>query len=93
MESILQKEKYCFNCGNILLLEKHHIFFGNPWREISEREGFVIYLCPECHRNGPDAPHRNREMDLWYKQQAQLEYERRGNDRGAFIKLIGRNYL
>lgn len=92
MKSIIQKEKTCFNCGNNYTLEKHHIFFGNPWRDISEREGFTIYLCQHCHRTGPEAPHQNREIDLQYKKIAQRCYEEK-HSREEFIKLIGRNYL
>lgn len=92
MKSIINNKKECFICGAKSNLEVHHIFFGNPWRKISDREGFTIYLCPEHHRTGPEAPHQNREIDLDYKRLAQRCYEDT-HSREEFIKLIGRNYL
>lgn len=92
MKSILQNSEHCFLCGERGQLETHHIFFGNPGRQISERNGFKVRLCPSCHRLGENAPHRNRNTDLELKQLCQRAYEQ-DHTREEFIELIGRNYL
>ena len=93
MKSILQVTEQCFFCGSKGQLETHHIFFGNPGRQISEKHGFKIRLCPDCHRLNENSPHRNRTADLELKCICQKEYERQGHSREEFIRLIGRNYL
>ena len=44
-DSILQTEKECYITGQTNNLHKHHIFFGNPLRQISEDNGFWVYLA------------------------------------------------
>ena len=92
MKSIIQQSSCCYFCGATQSLEEHHIFFGNPGRKISERNGFKVKLCPYCHRKGPKAPHRDRNSDLMLKRIAQRKYEE-SHTREEFIELIGRNYL
>lgn len=91
MKSIIQKEKRCFACGTPYV-EEHHIFFGTANRRLSEKYGLKIWLCPKHHRTGPVAPHRNREVDLEYKQIAQEVFER-DHTREEFIKIFGKSYL
>ena len=93
MKSILQQNERCFLCGLKGTLETHHIFFGNPGRQISEKNGFKVRLCPSCHRLAPYSPHQNRETDLELKKACQRAYEAQGHTREEFIKLVGRNYL
>lgn len=62
MKSILQTNEQCFLCGSKGQLETHHIFFGNPGRQISEQYGFKIRLCPNCHRISSNSPHQNRTL-------------------------------
>lgn len=38
MKSILQNKKECYVCGLYAPLECHHIYFGNPNRNISEKK-------------------------------------------------------
>ena len=64
MKSIIQQSNGCFFCGSTGLLEEHHIFFGNPGRKISEKNGFKVRLCPYCHRIDGVSPHKNRNNDL-----------------------------
>ena len=92
MKSILQTTEQCFFCGERGQLETHHIFFGNPGRQISEKHGFKVRLCPAWHRLNENRPHRNRAVDLELKQRCQKEYEKT-HSREEFIRLIGRNYL
>jgi len=91
--SILQDEKQCMICGTEINLECHHIFFGAN-RSISEREGFKVWLCSECHR-GTDGIHgkNGHENDLMLKQAAQLAYEELGYTTEQFRALIGKSYL
>lgn len=91
-KSIIQQSQGCFFCGRQGYTEVHHIFFGNPWRTISENNGFTVRLCPECHRVRSTAPHNNRQNDLLLKRMAQREYEKT-HSREEFMKLIGRSYL
>ncbi len=40
--------------------EEHHVFYGNGDRtNKSEKHGFKVYLCPECHRRAPYAAHNS----------------------------------
>lgn len=92
-KSILQsRDKNCFLCGSYYCLEKHHIYFGNPNRKISEKHGFTVRLCANCHRGVPYGVHHNRCNDLWLKRQCQMAYEKT-HTREEFIALIGKNYL
>lgn len=92
MKSIIQQSNGCFFCGSTGLLEEHHIFFGNPRRKISEKNGFKVNLCPYCHRIDGVSPHKNRNNDLMLKRLCQREFEKT-HSREEFIKLVGRNYL
>ena len=92
MKSIIQQSNGCYFCGSTGLLEEHHIFFGNPGRKISEKNGFKVRLCPYCHRIDGVSPHKNRNNDLMLKRLCQREFEKT-HSREEFIKLVGRNYL
>lgn len=89
--SILQDEKKCYVCGVTKYLHKHHIF-GGPNRDISEREGFYIWLTPHWHNAGDQGIHFNKEFDLKVKRECQAKYEET-HSREEFMALIGRNYL
>ena len=91
MKSILQDEKKCYVTGRTDGLELHHIYFGDPNRKISDKNGFVIWLRPEYHRENKGI-HHNREFDLKVKRECQAKYEET-HSREEFMALIGRNYL
>lgn len=91
MKSIIQKEKRCFACGTPYV-EEHHIFFGTANRKLSEKYGLKIWLCPKHHRTGPEAVHRNRTIDLEYKQIGQQVFEET-HTREEFINIFGKSYL
>lgn len=100
MQSIIQKEKYCFLCGCTTPsgyydgLEDHHVFFGTGKKPLSEKRGLKVWLCGEtCHRNGKRAVHKNRETDLFIKRHAQEVYEATYGSRADFINEFGRSYL
>lgn len=104
MKSILQdaKEDYFFRkiwgydvTSN---LQKHHIF-GGPNRQISEDNGFWVWLIDYNHTGmtantplGFKGVHHNREKDLELKQDCQRKFEET-HTREEFMRLIGRNYL
>ena len=73
-------------------LERHHVYGGVANRPISERQGFVVNLCPTHHRNGKDSVHQNYEVNLALKQYVQGEFEKRYT-REQFRALIGCSYL
>ncbi len=68
------------------------MFFGNGLREISEANGFTVYLCPQHHTDGPDAVHRNQRMNRLVQRATQDRFEV-NHTREEFMDLIGRNYI
>lgn len=99
--SIMQpnKDGHCWICSRVFgdyrkytYLEKHHVFFGNGGREISEANGFTVWLCPEHHTIGPKAVHRNQALNRFVQAAVQREYEKT-HTREEFMALIGRNYI
>lgn len=94
MGSILNTEQgICFECGKEGYTEEHHIFYGHGNRKISDKNGFVVYLCPECHR-GDYGVHGKygKKLNLSLKRRCQAVYEET-HSRDEFRKLIGRSYL
>lgn len=93
-KSILQTEKVCYITGQTTNLHKHHIFFGNPWRQISEDNGFWVYLIGDLHNQSNIGVHGKdgHELDLMLKQHCQRKFEET-HSRAEFMKLIGKNYL
>lgn len=96
MKSIMQKEKKCFICGANGQgdpLESHHLFFGQPNRQKSEKHGLKVWLCgSRCHRLGPESVHMNKTMNMVLKAEGQQEFEKT-HTREEFIKEFGRSYL
>lgn len=90
-KSILQQDKSCYFCGKLTGLECHHIFGGVANRPISEKYGFKVWLCHDCH-TGTEGAQYNKQMNLQLKQDAQFAFERT-HTRSEWMKLIGKNYL
>lgn len=99
-KSILQDQS-CKQCYLCMLLnsdyswkyvEDHHIYFGNPDRQKSERYGFKVNLCLRHHREGPEAVHNNSENDGLLKEICQREYEKT-HTRQEFYDLMKKSYL
>ncbi len=84
----------CGRNGNGDPLELHHIF-GGANRKKSEELGACVYLCANrCHRNGPEAVHRNAETARRLHEYGQkLVMEEQGWDADDFRLAFGRNYL
>lgn len=92
-ESILQSNKECYITGRTDNLHRHHIYFGNPLRDISEKHGFWVWLTGQYHNQDSRVDvHHNRALDLRLKRECQAAFERT-HSREEFMRLIGRNYL
>lgn len=95
-----KERKPCFLCGRYAYTERHHIF-GAANRKLSEQDGLVVYLCPDCHNRPPNGVHFNKERMDALRRYGQTVYENnlvgdgktRQEARQAFIKRYGKNYL
>lgn len=92
MDSILQTERECYITGATEGLHKHHIYFGNPLRKISEAHGFWVWLRWDWHNGSNHGVHFNRDLDLRLKRECQAKFEET-HTRDEFMSIIGRNYL
>lgn len=97
-KSILQSDwDTCYMCGRNRVadpcgLEEHHVFGGSN-RRFSEKYGLKIHICGErCHRNGPDAVHRNRKTDLAIKAAAQKAFENIYSHE-EFMNIFRKNFI
>jgi len=98
-KSILQDEPECYvtrkRLGTKAVggLQVHHIYFGRN-RQISDRNGFWVWLLPYWHTGSMYGVHGKygADLDLELKQDCQRKFEET-HTREEFMKLIGRNYL
>ncbi len=93
MDSIIQKERCCYVCGSRGLLHCHHIYFGSK-RQLSEKFGLKIWLCPTHHNFSNEGIHYNKSLDEKVKRMAQekaMEYY--GWNEEDWMKIFRRNYL
>ena len=81
----------CYLCGKYGPVEEHHVFSG-PCRPISDRYGFVVHLCRQCHSLIHDSE-KGKDMKLHLHQEGQRIYEQRIGNRRAFIQDFIRSYL
>lgn len=73
-------------------LELHHIFFGVKWRQLSDKYGLTVWLCPMHHRLRGDSAHQSIETTIWLRKAAQRAFERvHGHE--EFMQVFGKNYL
>lgn len=94
------ERKPCFLCGRYAYTERHHIF-GAANRKLSEQDGLVVNLCPDCHNRPPNGVHFNKERMDALRRYGQTVYENnliadgktRQEARTAFIKRYGKNYI
>lgn len=94
MDSIMQETRACYITGDTYGLHKHHVFFGNPNRKISEKNGFWVWLRWDWHNGSSYGVHGKdgHDLDLRIKRECQQIYEQT-HTREEFMRLIGRNYL
>lgn len=93
IKSILQTNKECYVTGSTQNLHLHHIYAGSR-RQISDRNGFVVWLTGYYHNQSNDGVHgkNGHELDLMLKRACQKKYEET-HSREEFMQLIGKNYL
>lgn len=83
----------CHICHRYGYVERHHVF-GGPNRKLSEKYDIVYTLCPDCHRNGQHAVHRDWKANLALKREGEVKWmEDTGLGVQDFIKVFGKNYL
>ena len=93
MDSIIQKERCCYVCGSRGLLHSHHVFMGSK-RQLSEKYGLKIWLCPSDHNMSDKGIHFNPPLDARVKKMAQEKaMDHYGWSKEDFIKIFRRNYL
>lgn len=89
--SILQKEKQCFICKSMGELHKHHVYGGGR-RQISEKWGCVVWLCPMHHNMSNFSVHFNHDLDMMLKKDCQRKFEELyGHEK--FMEVFKKNYL
>ena len=85
----------CYLCGkyksDYVSIEEHHIF-GGSCKRVSDRRGFVVHLCRECHHTRVHNSKDHSCMDYLH-QKAQMIYEEHIGTREEFIKEFIRSYL
>ena len=92
MDSIMQDIRECYITGDTHGLHKHHIYFGNPNRRISEAWGFWVWLRWDWHKGAEYGVHFNRDLDLRLKRACQERFEE-NHTRDQFRQIIGKSYL
>lgn len=89
----LYPSERCFVCGNPNTVT-HHIYPGTGRREISDREGCTVHLCPTHHNMSNAGVHFNKKLDAWIKADCQRRWEKReGAGHDEFRALFGCSYL
>lgn len=83
--------EHCFFTGSSPV-ERHHIFSG-PYREKSEKYGFVVPLRPDLHPNGVHAGKDRNIIDKKLKRMAQEYFEKNIGTREEFIKEFGKSRM
>lgn len=78
-----------------------NIFGGTANRRLSEEDGLVVDLCPDCHNRPPNGVHFNKERMQELHRYGQQFWENVQTAKGmsheearkAFMKRYGKNYL
>lgn len=85
----------CELCGRWRSLHRHHIFFGTGKRQISERYGATIMLCPVCHSTDrKQGIHGNHWICLQVQEQEQRRLMQKYNwTVEDFRKIFGKSYI
>lgn len=91
-DSLLSTERKCLICENTHVV-KHHIYGGGR-RQISDREGAWVWLCPYHHNMSDEAVHFNHELDQRLKMETQLAWMTKHHaSREDFIRVFGKGYV
>lgn len=88
MQSIIQKDKYCYLCGASGPLHLHHVLHG-PYRTKADQDGLTVWLCVNCHTN----LHQRGWEDRTLKTIAQGIWCRHyGKTKEEWMERYGKNY-
>jgi len=87
-DKVRTKTRRCRVCGAYGVTQIHHIFPG-PLRRISEREDFVIELCPACHEKA----HSDADFSYSLKHDAQLEWLWSGHTMAEWMEMMHRSWV
>ena len=92
-KSLFSDERECWLCHSPEV-HKHHVYPGNGRRQISEREGCWLYLCPAHHNMGEFGVHFDRQLDLAIRQECQRRWmESNEATADEFREIFGCSYL
>ena len=101
--SIMQSKKECYLCRKAATaagyygelpskgLHRHHVIFGKGYRNLSEKYGLWVYLCFE-HHEGDSGVHKNKEVNVELRQQAEREFLREHTIE-EWMQKFTRNYI
>lgn len=99
-KSIIHRKEsgFCFLCALLnndytyKETEEHHVVFGSGQRRLSEEYGLKVYLCRGHHREGPFAPHNNKEIEDMLCRIAQEQFEKEYPNL-EWVEIFKKNYL
>ncbi len=92
IRSIMQDTKECYITGSTVNLHRHHVFGGNPNRELSEKYGCWVWLRADWHNLSNYGVHFDKKLDLRIKRETQSKFEELyGHEK--FMKVFGKSYL
>lgn len=87
-----RRKNKCALCGrgrnDGVTLTTHHVFHGKKFKGVSDKNGFVLTLCWDCHKK----LHSSRVIDKKVQQMMQYEYEKT-HTREEFIELMSKSWL
>ncbi len=90
--SLIEDRYQCYLCGESRTDVEHHHIFGGPNRESSDKLGLVVMLCPDCHRTGKYAVHKDVGRGIELKVKGQTEFEK-FNSHEDFVRIFHRNWI
>ena len=91
-KSIISNARECYVCSSTYNLHKHHIYGGSR-RNLSEKYGCWVYLCPPHHNMSDHGVHFNKALDNDLKGQCQKAWENKYGSREQFIDTFIKSYL
>lgn len=93
-----KKDGTCYLCMRLhenytvyQMVHEHHVYPGRN-RQVSEANGFKVYLCVRHHGYSREAVHENHEYMRLIQMDCQRQYERT-HTRQQFMQLIGQSFL
>ena len=70
-------------------LKRIMFFFGTSNRKLSDKHGLTVPLCAYCHRGPKGVHHKNKQLDLYIKDYAQMNLKKNILE---FMKVFRKNY-